>query len=171
MEIYTNMTWPDDPYLTGQRLYARPAPRLAAFTLTLPPAGCPAFSAVVYLPLHRTRTMTVTTQALAFGFRAVGITGNAEAGALAAAADLDLLQARRHAAILAGWMLPSALTELQKLAGVTLRGLPAVQNERAARHASARGKARMFDCSVDLPGQPSLDEACEHACLVPSRGT
>lgn len=171
MEIYTNMTWPDDPYRTGQRLYARPAPRLAAFALALPPAGCPAFSAVVYLPLHRTRTMTVTRQTLAFGFRAVGITGKSEAGALAAAADLDLLQARRHAAILAGCMLPGALTELQKLTGVRLRGLPAVRDEWAARHASAWGRARMFDCSADLPGQPSLDEACEHARLVPSRGT
>ena len=31
MHVYTNMAWPDDPYRTGQQLYRRPAPRLAAF--------------------------------------------------------------------------------------------------------------------------------------------
>ena len=73
MQTWTNLAWPDDPYRTGQQLYRRPAPRLAAFTtwpaVTSGPA-VPATTAVVYLPLHRTRPVTVTAQTLTFGFRA-----------------------------------------------------------------------------------------------------
>ena len=57
MQIYTNMAWPDDPYRTGQQLYPRPAPRLAAFTVESSRArGSPTITsaAIVYLPLHRT---------------------------------------------------------------------------------------------------------------------
>ena len=53
MEIYTNMAWPDDPYRTGQQLYPRPAPRLAAFTLESSPARgslMTTSAAIVYLP-------------------------------------------------------------------------------------------------------------------------
>lgn len=169
MEIYTNMAWPDDPYRTGQQLYPRPAPRLAAFTLESSPARgslMTTSAAIVYLPLplplHRTRPVTVTGQTLTFGFRAASITGDAEADALAAVADLDLTQARRHAAILTGCMLSSALADLQMLAGITLRGLSAVQEEWACRHTLARGRADMFDCPADLPGQPFLEDACHH---------
>jgi hypothetical protein len=168
MEIYTNMAWPDDPYRTGQQLYPRPAPRLAAFTVESIRARGSSMvtsAAIVYLPLHRTRAVTVTGPTLAFGFRAASITGRAEAGALAGLADLDLLQARRHAAILTGSMLSRALAELQMLAGITLRGLSAVQEEWAGRHAPARGRAAMFDCPGDLPGQPFLEDACQRACL------
>ena len=51
MEIYTNMAWPGDPYQTGQQLYPRPAPRLAAFTVESSRArGSPAITsaAIVY---------------------------------------------------------------------------------------------------------------------------
>ena len=132
MQIYTNMAWPDDPYRTGQQLYPRPAPLLAAFTVeSSRTRGSPmtTSAAIVYLPLHRTRPVTVTGQTLTFGFRAASITGEAEAGALAGLADLDLIQARRHAAILTGCMLPSELTGLQMPAGVILRGLAAIQAE------------------------------------------
>ncbi len=169
MRTYTNMAWPDDPYRTGQQVYPRPAPRLASFATGPPPARsnqAARSAAIVYLPLHRTRPLTVTRQTLPFGFRAASITGEAEAGALAALADLDLLQARRHAAILTGCMLGSELTGLQMTAGVTLRGLAAVQAEWSSRHTSARGKAAMFDCPADLPGHPSLDDACEQAHLA-----
>jgi len=169
MQAYTNMAWPDDPYRTGQQLYPRPAPLLAAFAVGPPPArGHPAArsAAIVYLPLHRTRTVTITGQTLAFGFRAASITGEAEAGALAALADLDLIQARRHAAILTGCMLSGELAGLQMPAGVTLRGLTAIQAEWASRCTSARGRADMFDCLTDLPGHPSLEDACQQAHLV-----
>src|SRR6516165_1990416 len=112
MEIYTNMAWPDDPYRTGQRLYPRPGPRLAAFTVEWSRTrGSPTITsaAMVYLPLHRIGPVTVTGPTLTFGFRAASITGETEAGALAELADLDLSQARRHAAILTGCMLSRAL--------------------------------------------------------------
>jgi hypothetical protein len=174
MEIYTNMAWPDDSYRTGQQLYPRPAPRLAAFTVeSIRARGSPMVTsaAIVYLPLHRTRAVSVTGPTLAFGFRAASITGRAEAGALAGLADLDLLQARRHAAILTGSMLSRALAELQMLAGITLRGLSAVQEEWAGRLAPARGRAAMFDCPGDLPGQPFLEDACQRACLTARPGS
>ena len=173
MEIYTNMAWPGDPYRTGQQLYPRPAPRLAAFTAESSRArGSPTATsaAIVYLPLHRTRPVTVTGQTLTFGFRAASITGEAEAGALAGLADLDLIQARRHAAILTGCMLSRTLAELQRRAGTTLRGLSAVQEEWARRHTPARGRAAMFDCPFDLPGQPFLEDACLQACLTAGPG-
>ena len=105
MRTYTNMTWPDDPYRTGQQLYRRPVPRLAAFTAERTAADGrpgPAAVAIVYLPLHRTQAISVTEQTLTFGFRAASTDDAAEAPGLAAVADLDLMQARRHAAVLAG---------------------------------------------------------------------
>lgn len=121
MRTYTNMAWPADPYRTGQQLFRRPAPRLAAFA-TGPAVGgsryVPAVVATVYLPLHRTRAVAVTEQTLAFGFRAASIDDEAAAPALAAVADLDLLQPRRHAAILAGRLLDRELAGLQPWAGV-----------------------------------------------------
>ena len=173
MQIYTNMAWPDDPYRTGQQLYPRPAPLLAAFTVeSSRTRGSPmtTSAAIVYLPLHRTRPVTVTGQTLTFGFRAASITGEAETGALAGLADLDLIQARRHAAILTGCMLSRTLAELQRRAGTTLRGLSAVQEEWARRHAPAQGRAAMFDCPFDLPGQPFLEDACQRACLTAGPG-
>jgi hypothetical protein len=149
MKIYTNMAWPDDPYRTGQQLYPRPAPRLAAFTVESAKAGSALMTtsaAIVHLPLHRTRPVTVTEPTLMCGFRAASITGEAEAGALAELADLDLIQARRHAAILTGCMLSRTLAELQMLARTTLRGLSAVQEEWAGRYRPALGRAAMFDC-------------------------
>jgi hypothetical protein len=170
MDTYTNMAWPGDPYRTGQLLYPRPAPRLAAFTAG-PPAGwnplMTASAAIVYLPLHRTKAITVTGQTLAFGFRAVSICGEAEAAALAAVAGLDLLAARRHAAILAGYMLHGDLGKLQPpYAPARFRGLSAVQEEWAGRHTPARGKAVLYDCSDGLPGTRSLEHACQDACLA-----
>ena len=173
MRTYTNMAWPDDPYRTGPQLYPRPGPRLASFATGPPPAHraqAARSAAIVYLPLHRTRPLAVTGPTLTFGFRAASITGQAEADDLAALADLDLIQARRHAAILTGCMLSRTLADLQRRAGTTLRGLSAVQQEWAGRHALARGRAAMFDCPFDLPGQPFLEDACQRACLTAGPG-
>jgi hypothetical protein len=173
MQIYTNMAWPDDPYRTGQQLYPRPGPRLAAFSVeSSRTRGSPTTTsaAIAYLPLHRTGPVTVTGPTLTFGFRAASITGETEAGTLAGLADVDLSQARRHAAILTGCMLSRTLADLQRHAGTTLRGLSAVQEEWAGRHALPRGRAAMFDCPFDLPGQPFLEDACQRAGLTTGPG-
>ena len=63
MRTYTNLTWPDDPYRTGQQLYRRPVPELAAFAARRAGAGelpVAAAVAIVYLPLHRTQAISVT---------------------------------------------------------------------------------------------------------------
>jgi hypothetical protein len=173
MRTYTNMTWPDDPYRTGQQLYRRPVPRLAAFSARRTAAAggaAPAAVAIVYLPLHRTRTVTVTEQTLTFGFRAAGADDPADMPALAAIADLNLMQARRHAAVLAGQLLADDLAALRQAGEAgALRGLAAVEREWAARGPAA-GKAATFDCALDLPGRPPLDHACQQAGIAVGPG-
>lgn len=173
MRIYTNMAWPDDPYRTGQQLYRRPVPRLAAFATGQTAAAVrptPAAVAIVYLPLHRTLTVTVTEQTLTFGFRVASAEDSADMPRLALIADLDLMQARRHAAVLAGHLLARELAVLRQAddAG-TLRGLAAVEREWAARGPAA-GKAATFDCALELPGRPSLEHACQEAGITASPG-
>jgi hypothetical protein len=173
MRTYTNMTWPDDPYRTGQQLYRRPVPRLAAFTAERAATGhCPASAAVaiVYLPLHRTQAISVTDQTLTFGFRAASTDDAAEAPGLAVVADLDLMQARRHAAVLAGHLLAGDLAALrQPGTAAKLRGLAAVEHEWADR-GKAAARAETFDCGLDLPGCPPLELACQQAGIVIGSG-
>ena len=171
MRTWTNMTWPDDAYRTGQQLYRRPVPRLAAFTAeqTVMADGLvPAAVAIVYLPLHRTQAMNVTEQTLTFGFRAASTDDPADLPALAAVADLDLLQARRHAAVLAGHLLAHDLAALRQAGdAAALRGLAAVEREWAARGRVA-GQATTLDCGLDLAGTPSLELACQQAGIAGS---
>jgi hypothetical protein len=173
IRTHTNMTWPDDPYRTGQQLYRRPAPRLAAFTARLVCAGeRPAVAAVaiVYLPLHRTQAISVTEQTLTFGFRAASADDPADMRALAAIADLDLMQARRHATVLAAHLLADDLTAFRHAGDVAaLRGLAAVEREWADR-AKAAGRAATFDCGLDLPQTPPLDLACQQAGIATDPG-
>jgi hypothetical protein len=169
MRTWTNLAWPDDPYRTGQQLYRKPAPRLAAFT-TWPDAtsgeAVPVAAAVVYLPLHRTRPVTVTAQTLTFGFHAASASDPAQAPAVATVADLDLLQARRHAAILTGYHLLNDLSALQQAnTAAGLRGLTAVASDWGNRKPTA-GRADLFDCGPDLPDGPPLDQACQQAGIT-----
>lgn len=170
------MAWPGDPYGTGQQLYRRPSPRLAAFALARPAATgltVPLAYAVVYLPVHRTRQLTITQGTLTFGFRAAAVGNPADAPAAAALADLDLLQARRHAVILAGHNLPDDLAVLRQAAGVpSLRGLAAAERAWQNRHTRGRGIAAVFDTMADLPGSPGLEQVCRRAgtAVPPSPG-
>jgi hypothetical protein len=170
MQTWTNLPWPDDPYRTGQQLYRRPAGRLAAFTTWPTAAGgqpVPATTAIVYLPLHRSRSVTVTVQTLTFGFRAASAADPAEVPGVAAVADLDLMQARRHADVLTGYHLGRDLAALQRADGVTgCRGLAAVAGDWAGR-SQAAGRAALFDCDLDLPGGLPLGQACQEAGISP----
>jgi hypothetical protein len=170
MQTWTNLAWPDDPYRTGQQLYRKPGSRLAAFTTWPAVIGgqqIPAATAIVYLALHRSRPVTVTGQTLAFGFRAAGASGPAEVPAVAAVADLDLMQARRHAAVLTGYHLGKDLAALLQADGVTeCRGLAAVAGDWADRSPAA-GRAALFDCDLDLPGGLPLGRACQQAGISP----
>jgi hypothetical protein len=170
MRTWTNLAWPDDPYRTGQQLYRRPPPRLAAFTTWLALVGgqpVSATAATVYLPLHRTRPVTVTGQTLTFGFRAASASDTAEVPGVAAVANLDLMQARRHAAILAGYHLAEDLAALRQAHGMTVRrGLAAVAGDWAGRSPAA-DRAALFDCGLDLPGSLPLGQACQQAGISP----
>jgi hypothetical protein len=172
MLTWTNLPWPDDPYRTGQQLYRRPAARLAAFTAWPAVAGgraVPLTTAIVYLPLDRSRPVAVTGQTLAFGFRAVSASDTAELPGVAAVADLDLMQARRHASILTGYHLGADLAALQRADGVTAcRGLAAVAGDWGDR-SHAPGRADLFDCDLDLAGDLPLGQACQQAGISPMR--
>jgi hypothetical protein len=174
MRTWTNMNWPDDPYGTGQQLYRRRSHMLAAFAVRRAASGCQptaTAAAVVYLPLHKTMMLAVTEQTLAFGFRAASIGDAAEAPSLAAMADLDLLQARRHAAVLAGHLLLADLTALRRGAGsAPMRGLAAVEKAWADRQTPRRGMAMMIDAAADLPAAPGLGEACHQARIAFAAG-
>jgi len=167
MQTWTNLPWPDDSYRTGQQLYRRPAGRLAAFTAWPSVAGgqaVPLTTAIVYLPLDRSEPVAVTGQTLAFGFRAVSAGDPAELPAVVAVADLDLMQARRHAAVLAGYRLAGDLAALRQADGMTARrGLAAVADDWADRRPAA-GRAALVDCDLDLPGAGlPLGQACQQA--------
>ena len=171
MRTYTNLAWPEDPYRTGQQLYRRPAPRLAAFCLARTGGGGPGCqaAAIVYLPLHRTRTLAVTSQTVAFGFHAASISTASDSLALAVFAGLDLLQARRHAAVLTGHLLAGDLAALRPgTDDLVPRGIAALEHEWAQRHTPASGKAAMLDCGLDLPGNPALPRACRQAGISAS---
>ena len=117
-------------------------------------------TAIVYLPLHRTQPVTVTGQTLTFGFRAASATDQSEIPGVAAVADLDLMQARRRAAVLAGYRLADELAALRRADGRAVwRGLAAVAGGWATRSPAA-GRACLFDCGLDLPGSLPLEQAC-----------
>ena len=178
MRTWTNLAWPDDPYRTGQQLYRKPGGRLAAFTTWPAVTGgqqVPATTAIVYLPLHRNRPVTVTGQTLAFGFRAASTSDPAEVPAVAAVADLDLMQARRHAAVLD--RVPPGQGPGRAAAADRVtewRGLAAVAGDWADR-SPAPGRAALFDCDLDLPGGLPLGQACQRPasarCQPPPAGT
>ena len=111
--------------------------------------------------------MSVTGQTLTFGFRAASATDPLGVPGVAAAADLDLMQARRHAAVLAGYHLAEDLAALRQAVGMTVRrGLAAVAGDWADRSPAA-GRAALFDCGLDLPGSLSLGQACQQAGIGP----
>jgi len=167
MQTYTNLAWPDDPYRASQQMYARPSPMLAAFAVL--PAGqaaptAPAAVAVAYLPLHRTRLITVTEETVAFGFRAASTADARGMSRLAEFADLDLMQARRHARYLAGEGLSASLRALRAAApGLAARGLAAVAAGWSDRQARPRGIATLVDVGADLG---DLAEASRAADVV-----
>jgi hypothetical protein len=149
MHAYTNLAWPGDPYRASQQLYRRPSAMLAAFAV-LPPGRravtAPAAVAVVYLPLHRTRPVAVTEDTVTFGFRAASTAEAAGVPSVAQMADLDLMQARRHARFLAGHALAADLSALRDaVPAVAARGLDAVQSGWADRWARAPGMAELID--------------------------
>jgi hypothetical protein len=174
MRTYTNMAWPDDPYRASQQLYRRPSPLLAAFAVM--PAGrscvtAPAAVAVAYLPLHRTRAITVNQDTLAFGFRAASTADAGRIPGLAEVADLDLMQARRHARFLAGHAPAADMRALRAAApGLAGRGLTAVESGWADRPSRtrpprARGTATMIDVGDD---SADLADSCRRAGIMAS---
>jgi hypothetical protein len=167
MRTYTNLAWPDDPYRASQQLYRRPSPMLAAFVV-IPVGRCPitvpAAVATAYLPLHRTRAVTVTSDTVTFGVRAVSTSDPRDLPRLAEIADLDLIQARRHAKYLAGHALSPDLRALREAAlALTVRGLAAVESAWGDRPTHVRGTTAMIDVGG---GRHDLADTCHRAALI-----
>ena len=117
--------------------------------------------------LHRTRPVSITGQTLAFGFRAASITGEAEAAALAAVADLDLSQARRHAAILTGCSCPGRLPSCRCSPGPRCAACSLSSRNGPGRHKPAQGGR---PCSTALrPAGPAVSGGCLPAGLPDHR--
>ena len=175
MRTYTNLTWPDDPYRTGQQLYRRPVPRLAAFTAwpdsRRRPAGACGGRHRLPAAAPHPGGRRVTEQTLTFGFRAASADDPAEMPGLAAVADLDLMQARRHAAVLAGLPAgrrPGCAAAGRRHGGAARAGSRRATNGRTAvRRPAGR---RLFDCGLDLPGGPPLERACQQAGIATGCG-
>lgn len=128
----------------------------------------PAAVAVAYLPLHRTRAITITEATLTFGFRAASTVDADNVRELAELADLDLMQARRHAAALAGHDLPPHLRVLRNAApGPITRGLDAMEADWADRKTQPRGSATLVDIGADMgDGSKDLADACHGAAVI-----
>jgi len=171
MLTYTNLAWPNDPYRTGQQLYKRPCAMLAAFAIVpprQPTETAPTAASIAYLPLHRTRAITVTEDTISFGFRAASTADNGNIHEIARVADLDLMQARRHATVLAGHALAGSLRALRDAApALTARGLAAVEAAWADCQTHARGTAT----TIDISDGQGLHAICRSAgiALSPAR--
>jgi hypothetical protein len=164
MRTFTNLAWPDDPYRASQQLYRRPSPMLAAFAVITVPGDAVMVSAamaVAYLPLHRTRVVEVSEATVSFGFRAAAAADSNGIAQLVTLADLDLMQARRHAVVLAGHDLPAELRSLREAApGLVTRGLAGVEAGWASRDVRRRGTAVLSDTSADLGGARDIPALC-----------
>ncbi|WP_131787152.1 hypothetical protein [Protofrankia symbiont of Coriaria ruscifolia] len=158
MREATNLSWTDTPFGGARRPFADRTSLLAAFSVNATDRSLVA-AAAVYLPLPRTRSLTVTDTTVRFGFHAVAAEEPAETSAVVASIDAQLVQARRQATILAGHRLGDQLTALTAAgAGQPTRGITAVH---AAWHSqpSERGLARIHDTGSQQ-GPVTLADIC-----------
>lgn len=171
MPQYTNLSWPDDPYGTGQQLYRRSKDLLAGFSVLWADDGAqalPVACAVAYLRLHRTHAVSLDPAEIDFGFRAVAVSGSRDIEDLAVVFDLDLLQARRHAVIMAGYSLTDDLYCMDRAVSLTMRGVQAVKDDWPRRDRSQRGKARMVDTAgYRAATVENLHQHCDRFDIAP----
>ncbi|MEO3853762.1 hypothetical protein [Acrocarpospora sp. B8E8] len=148
MTFYTNMSWPEDPYGTGQLW--RSAPQLAAsFAALFVDDGnhaVPIAYAVVYLPLHRTKLVDVTGGPR-FGFRAATAITEADIPALLKLLELDASRARRLARIVTGHQLADAFHTIVAVAS------------DAGAYRGIRALAYAWMIGENGPGMANLAEA------------
>jgi hypothetical protein len=141
------MSWPEDPYGTGQ-LWRKEPQLLAGFSLcwaSSPGEPVPASCAVVYLKLHRTQPVDLTS-GFSFGFRAVTAAASDQPADLVRVFDLDILRARRLARIVAGYSLERDLQALSGLASSEAgRGIRGMEEGMATDDAGRQGAASVVD--------------------------
>lgn len=162
MRQFTNLAWPDDPYGTGQQLYRKHPPLLAAFAAMWGDDGdraVPIAYAVAYLRLHRTQTVMLEPDGFEFGFRAAAAETPADVADLTGLFDLDLLQARRHATILAAYSFLDDLYCMGKAAPVVHRGVTGMLEAWPRRDERQRGMAHMVDVAGSKPA--TVENLCQ----------
>lgn len=151
MRTDTNMAWPDDPYGTGQ-LWRKEPLLLSGFAIRRMAddhGTWPVSYAVVYLRLHRTQVIDLTS-GVSFGFRSVTIETTDELEHLLRLFDLDTMRARRLAKIVAGWRLRDELEVMQALtAKENCRGIHGLAESWLNRDNGDRALAHRFDVAYD----------------------
>ncbi|MER5644105.1 hypothetical protein [Streptosporangium sp. NPDC002524] len=164
MRTFTNLIRPDDPYRVGRHLFRKQPPLLAGFAAIWVDDGeraVPVSAAMVYLRLHRIQEKVLDPERFDFGFRSVATIDADETGKLVEVADLDLLQARQHAAVLAGHSFLDDLYGLSAAAAIPARGVRAVEEALKDSAARRRGMAQIVDTALgDDPASPDLRVAC-----------
>ncbi|GAB3275289.1 hypothetical protein GCM10027589_00320 [Actinocorallia lasiicapitis] len=166
MAVHSNLSWPEDPYGTGQLW--RKEPQLAAcFAAQFVDDGqhaVPVAYSVVYLPLHRTKPVDASNGPH-FGFRAVTAVADAELPALLELFELDASRARRLARIVAAHQLGDALHAIVTLAPTS----GASRGTRALAHAWDTGEngPSMAELAEATPPGTALIDAAAAAGIPP----
>lgn len=151
MRADTNMAWPDDPYGTGQ-LWRKEPRLLTSFAirfLNQDQQAYPVSYAVVYLRLHRTQAIDLTSGA-SFGFRTITIDSKAELDHLIQLFDLDTMRARRLAKVVVGWRLADGLAVMHAHAGQEVgRGIQGLAESWMDQRPANSAIAQTYDVAYE----------------------
>jgi hypothetical protein len=172
MHTVSNLLWPDTPFAADKRPFPHIVRLAAASAICWADDGrraVPAAAALVYLPVRRHGVQPVDTDTLHVGYRVAVATHDTDPAAVAELVDGHLVQARRHAAIVAaaGW--PDDAAALTKLATGPTPGITAVADAWPHRTEPAgreRGTALLVDADPTGAGLAAL--ADEHRLSVPA---
>lgn len=174
MREFTNLGWPLTPFGADKRAFPKQVFLFAATAVQWADDGdraVPMAAGMVYLPVHRTRTQQLDPATFHFGYRALALTGEADAPAIAEAVDGHLVQARRHALAVAAHDYLDDAAGLLHWTSVHTAGISSVADAWKARAERERGTALLVDTAHDLiPREPKLSLACEVHGLTVAEG-
>lgn len=163
----TNLSWPDTPYGADKRPVAKTVHLLTGMAVHWADDGqdtVPVSAAAVFLPVHRTQPTVVHADTLHFGFRIAVAEHDHDTQDVLRFVDRILVQARRHAAVLAWHSFADDMHVMQDLAPERLPGVLAVGQAWQDRTRRERGCAPLADTADDLDGTAELaaDTAQRH---------
>lgn len=155
----TNLGWPDTPYGADKRPVAKKQMLLTGLAMQWAEGAAgvlPVSTAAVFLPLHRTRAVTIIPELLHFGFRMAVVEREDDGPEMLRFIDRILVQGRRHAAGLAWHAYMDDLHVIQTVASELLPGVGGVGEGWKDRTARERGTAPLVDTAVDVDHSGAL---------------